>query len=201
MCDPITLSGVAVGAAAASAGLGIHGQRMQKKSQEQYNQRLMDANAQQMQENRDLATRAYLDQVAASNTQLSEAREAVAASNFDKSRQAMEAKGAALASAAEAGIYGVSLTGLLDDFNRQEAMFRHRNEQNLVFKQQANALTVRGHFTEALGRTAQIKPFQPGPVAPVDYLGPILQVVQTGATAGMKAKAGAAKGSGSSDGE
>lgn len=202
MCVPLLAAAaiVSVVASAASAGLSVYGQQQQRKVQVEYQNRFMDANAQQMQENRDLATRAYLDQASAAHTQLSETREATAAANFDKSRQGAEARGATLASAAEAGVYGVSLDGLLADFHRQEDMFRTRNEQNLVFKQQATASQVRGYHSEATSRTNQIKPYLPGPIAPVDYVGPALQVVKDGSAFFMRFKAGAAKGSGTNGG-
>ena len=182
MCEPVSL---VVGASLLSAVTSIYGQQQQQSAQMDYQSKLMAANEQQMVENRDIATKAYLDQAAAANVQLAESREATAAANFDQARKGEEARGAALASASEAGVFGVSLTGLLDDFHRQEAMFTTRNEQNLVFKQQQTASAVRGYHTEAAARTAKVKPYQPGPVAPVDYIGPILKVAQTGGSAWM----------------
>mgnify|MGYP003393020195 CR=1 FL=1 len=164
----------------AGAGMSMYGQQVNKSAQEDYQQRLADANQKQMFQNRDLATRAYLDQANASNTRLSETREAVAAKNFDQSRKSMEAKGTAIASAAEAGVYGVSLTGLLKDFDRQEAMFSHRNEMNLINTQQQTVRANRGYHQEAEARSMSIQPYQPSPVAPVDYAGPLLSVAQTG---------------------
>lgn len=174
-----------VAVTAASAALSIHGQMQNQSSQVKFQTSQMDANDKQMRSNRDLATRAYLDQANAANLNLSESREAVAAKNFDQSRKAMEAKGTAIAAAAEAGVYGVSLTGLLEDFDRQEAMFTHRNEMNLISKQQQTSRVVQAYQYEAEGRRQSIQPYQPAPVAPVDYAGPLLQVAQSGIQAGM----------------
>ncbi len=190
MCEPVTiLATAAVVASAASAALSVQGQVQQRKAQVSYQNRLTEANVKQMQQNRDLATKAYLDQATAANRQLAETREATAAANFDKSRQAAEARGQVLASAAESGVHGVSLAGLLADFHRQEDMFRSRNEQNLLFKQQQVGTQVVGYHSEATARAQSIQPYQPSPIAPVDYFGPALQVVQTGASAGMSAYA------------
>lgn len=183
MCVPL-LAAAAITSlvvSAASAGLSIAGQRQQQSAQMDYQTRLMAANQRQMQQNRDLATKAYLDQVSAAHAQLAETREAAAASNFDQARKSAEARGAVLASASEAGVYGVSLGSLLDDFYRQESMFAQRNEQNLLFKQQATASQVSAYHSEALARTQRVQPYQPSPVAPVDYAGPLLQVVKSGA--------------------
>ncbi len=169
----------------AGAGMSMYGQQVNKSAQEDHQQRLSDANKKQMHQNRDLATRAYLDQANAANTRLAETREAVAMKNFDQSRKAMEAKGTAIASSAEAGVYGVSLTGLLEDFDRQEAMFSYRNEMNLINAQQQTSRATKGYYQEAEARRMSIQPYQPAPVAPVDYAGPLLQVAQTGLSAGM----------------
>lgn len=201
MCEPVTIMATAaVVASAASAGLGIQGQIQQRKAQVEYQNRLTEANAKQMQENRDLATEAYLNQATAANRQLAESREAAASANFDRSRQAIEARGQVLVSGAEAGVYGVSLNDLLADFHRQEDMFRGRNEQNLLFRQQQTAAQVRGYQSEAFARALAVKPYQPSPIAPVDYFGPALQVVKDAGTTGMRLQGGAAKGVGKAGG-
>jgi hypothetical protein len=188
----------ALAVSAASAGLSVYGQQQQQKAQVKYQNSLQEANQKQMEQNRDLATRAYLDQASAANNQLAQSREAAAAANFDQSRETLQARGAAIASAAEAGVYGGSLDALLSDFGRHEGMFASRNEANLIYKQQQTAAQIKGYHTEATGRAAGIQPYQPSPVAPVDYFGPALQVVQTGVNTGLNYKAAASKGANSS---
>lgn len=200
MCVPLlAVAAASLLVSAASAGFSIAGQEQKQKAEASYQTRLMQNNEQQMQENRDLATKAYLDQASAANTQLSETREASAVANFDKARQGAEARGAALAAAGDAGVYGVSLDALLSDFHRQEAMFTQRNNQNLVMKEQATAQQISGFRNEAQARSKMLKPYQPGPLAPVDYVGPALAVVQSGANSYMNFNAGANRGAGIRD--
>jgi hypothetical protein len=194
MCDPVTIGIVAVGVAAASAGLSVYGQQQQQKAQVSYQNKLVDANAKQMEQNRDLATRAYLDQANAAHANLSQSREAAAASNFENKRETMQARSSAVAAAADSGVYGGSLDALLSDFDRHEAMFANRNATNLLYKQQQAAAAVKGYHSEATARTNGIQPFQPGPVAPVDYLGPALQVVQSGTNTYFNVQSAANKG-------
>jgi hypothetical protein len=197
MCDvisPTVLLVTALAVSAASAGLSVYGQQQQQKAQVSYQARLQEANQKQMEQNRDLATRAYLDQANAAHAQLAQSRESAAAANFDQHRETLQAKGAAIASSAEAGVYGGSLDALLTDFGRHEAMFANRNATNLIYKQQQTAAQVKGYHTEATGRSAGIQPYQPSPVAPVDYFGPALQVVQSGANSGLNYYAAADKG-------
>lgn len=178
MCEPISL---AMGAMALSsvggAALSIKGQENQRKSAVAYQNLQVQANDRQMKENRELSTKAYLDQANAANLNLAQTREATAASNQDQRTKGAEARSATMVAAAEGGVNGLSLHALLDDFHRQEDMMITRNEQNLVFKQQQTATQTEGFRDTAAGRIAQIRPFIPGPIAPVDYFTPALSIV------------------------
>jgi len=154
---------------------------MQQNAQGKYQQQLVDANAKQMQENRDVATRAYLDQSYAANNQLAQLREQAAASNFDEERKAMEARASVLASAADANVDGVSLESMLNTFHQFEAMATTRNEQNLIFRKQQVAAQVQSYRNEAQARILGVQPYTPSPLAPVDYVGPALRVAESGA--------------------
>ena len=181
MCEPATIAviagSVAVAASAASAGLSISGQQQQRKSAVAYQNLQVQANDRQMKENRELATKAYLDQANAANLNLAQTREATAATNQEQGTKSAEARSATMAAAAEGGVSGLSLNALLGDFHRQEDMFLTRNEQNLLFKQQQTATQTQGFQDTAAGRIAQVKPFIPGPIAPVDYFTPALSIV------------------------
>jgi len=186
MCDFGVISGPTIAmtisavAAAASASMSIVGQQQQRKSMQQYQDLQVKANEAQMRENRALATKAYLDQAVAANEGLAQSAQATAAANFDARVKRLQAEGSAKAAAAEGGVEGLSLQSILADFHRQEDMMLTRNEQNLLFKKQQTANEIEGFGNQAAGRIAQVKPYIPGPVAPVDYAGPILGVVNTG---------------------
>ena len=165
---------------AAQTALDIYQQQQNRQITVDYENRQNVANKVQMDTNRDLATRAYLDQATAAHAQLSETRESAAAQNFSKSLEAMKAKGAALTSAGESGVSGNSLHGLLEDFDRQENMFRTINAQNLLFQQQQMSRQVKAYQTEAVARTKSVMPVQLAPVAGVDYIGPVLRAGQQG---------------------
>ncbi len=177
MCEPLTIAaGAAVLTSAVSAGLSIQGQTMKRSAEVEYQNRQVEANRAQMRENRDLATKAYLDQALAIQANLAETREATAAQNYDTSVKRQQAEGSTIAAAAEGGVEGLSLHALLADFHKQEDMFLTRNEQNLIFKQQQSSRETRGLQNQATSRIAQIKPIVPGPIAPVDYFSPLLGI-------------------------
>ncbi|OQW34871.1 MAG: hypothetical protein A4E20_01455 [Nitrospira sp. SG-bin2] len=182
-------------ATAASAALSIQGQTQQRKAAVAYQNLQVQANQEQMRENRELATKAYLDQAVQANQSLSETRISIAEQNFDTQRKSAEARAATITAAAEGGVNGVSLYGLLDDFHRQEAMFKSRNDANLLFKERQTAASITNAANTASGRIMQVKPYIPGPIAPVDYFGPALGVVNSGAKTVMTGIASAEAGS------
>lgn len=173
MCEPVSITlGVL---AVASAATSIIGQNTQRQAQKGYQNKLVEANKAQMEANRSIATRSYLDQAEQANNNLAQEREAAAVSNQDTSIQASKARGEVVTAGAEAGAGGLALDGLLMDFHQQESMFRAHNDQNLVFKQQQTASVIKGDRNQAVSRIAQIQPYIPSPIAPVDYVGPFLQ--------------------------
>lgn len=166
--------------AVAGAVTSIIGQNQQRQDQKGYRNKLVQANQAQMDENRSIATTAYLDQAAQANNNLAQERIGAAESGQDQTTKRLQAQGAVNAAGAEAGAGGTALSSLMDDFHRQESMFRSHNDQNLLFKQQQTATSIRGEQGQATSRIAQIKPYQPSPIAPADYIGPALQAVGTG---------------------
>jgi hypothetical protein len=184
MCEPTTiLLAASVILAATSASLTIVGQRQQAATQEEYQQRLMDANAKQMMQNRELATESFLAQTAQEYKRLGETREASSAATLDKSIEGDKARGAVMAAAADAGAGGVSLTGLLNDFHRQEATFGLRYATNLEYRADQTDFNVSTLRSQAQSRILSIAPYQGAPIKPVDYAGPLLQATASGLNA------------------
>lgn len=155
------------------------GQNTQRQAQKGYQNNLVEANKEQMSENRTIATTAYLDQAAQSNVALAQEREAAAQSNQNTATQGLQARGAVQAAGAESGSGGLALDSLMADFNRQEGMFRASNDRNLLFKQQQTASYNQSQMVQAQGRIAEIRPYIPSPIAPVDYIGTSLQAAQS----------------------
>ena len=183
MCPPIVVAVAAVAIAAASAATSVVGQTQARNAKKEFQARQLAANKKQLRDNRELATRAFLDQAIAANTNLAEATEAAAASNQDIRTRKVRSQGEVLAAAAEGGVAGLSLQALLADFDRQEGLFFARNEQNLIFKRQQTARQIEGFEEQAESRIAQVSPFIPSPVANIDFAGPLLSIAQSGAGA------------------
>jgi hypothetical protein len=184
MCEPITLTTglliASVTLAAAGTAMSIHGQRQQAETQAGYQRQLVEANQRQMAQNRELATDSFLAQTAQEYVKLKESREATGAAIQDKAIEGQAARAKVLTAAAEAGVDGVSLTGLLNDFHRQEATFGLRYNTNLEYRTQQTDFNVATLEDQAKARILGTAPYIPAPIKPVDYFGPIATGVQQG---------------------
>ena len=110
MCDPATI-GAIVGVA--SAGAGYAGQRQQAKAQAAYQAQSAAAERQRA-----------LQEQSSIRMQQAQQQEATARELEQVSRKSREALGRARVSAGEAGVSGVSVQALMDDYTRQEAGYR-----------------------------------------------------------------------------
>ncbi|MDH5667218.1 MAG: hypothetical protein OEY86_04320 [Nitrospira sp.] len=193
MCLPLAAAAPLV-ISMVSAGASIAGQAAQQDAHGKYQQKVVDANEAQMQQNRDVATKAFLDQAYAANNQLAQMREQAAASKFDEERKALEARAATLAAAAAANVDGVSLGSMLQTYFMHEAMFNTRHDQNLIFKKQQSAVQIGSYRSEAEARILGVQPYTPAPLAPVDYVGPSLRIAESGLDVYTKLSRGTTKG-------
>ena len=166
--------------AAASAALTIQGQRVNASQQEEQQKRLVAANAEQMAQNRALATESFLAQSSQEMVKLGEEREAAGQASFSKHLEGEQARGTVKAAAAEANVDGVSLSSLLSDFYRQEATFNNRYATNLSFREKQSSYVQQSLFEQANARRLSTAPYQPSPIAPVNYAGPLLNATQQG---------------------
>lgn len=156
MCDPISVavgtalgatgSTAAVGAVGASTLLGVGssvasyaGQRQQAKQQRRYQNQAMEAERQRaIQEQQSIRMRQAQEQEA-TNRELG-----------DVAMKAREARARATTSAGEAGVAGMSVDALIDDYTRQEAAYRVGvgRQQEMRDLQTGLALTDAGFRTQ-----------------------------------------------------
>lgn len=178
MCEPTSiLAAVSV----AQAGLSIVGQQQQHKAQVQYQIAEAEARNEQILSNRTMASHAYIQQLTQENLAKSQEDQSNAEQAKDLAIQRMKAQGTAKAEAADAGVDGQSLGGLIFDFERQESMVLGRLDLNQQFRDQARVGRAQGYGLQLEQRSSQIPAYRPSPVAGVDYLTPILGIAKTGA--------------------
>ena len=135
MCDPVTLTTIAV----VSGGAQYIGQRRMARQQARYQARASEMERQRaMQEQSAMRIRQAQEQEAA-NRELA-----------DVSLKARESLAKARTSAGEAGVSGASVEALLDDYTRQEAAYRIgiSRQRELQDVQTGLALTDAGYRTQ-----------------------------------------------------
>ena len=177
MCDPVTI-GVTMGLA--QAGLSIHGQQQQAKTQER------------VQKNATLAEQQrHLQEMSA--MRLRERQEKVAAAQGiqQSTKKAREARSTARVSAGESGVAGLSVDALINDLTRQEAEYSFSVQQQQQFNQVNRDLAFQDGAMQSRMNLLSINK----PIAQPNYLGAALEGASTGLSAyGAMSKAGIGQG-------
>ena len=163
MCEIVTLTALALGAA--SAGSQVMGQRQQAKTQAK-----VQANASAAERQR------YLQEVSSMRTQQGQEEIAAAQRIQESTRKAREARATARVSAGEAGVAGLSVDALISDLTREEANYRFANTQQTQMNDVNRSLQLRDAGLGFTNNTLRIN----RPIEKPDYLGAALGGAQTG---------------------
>lgn len=163
MCPPAILVAVAMGAA--QAGLSIHGQRQQAKTQEK-----VQKNASKAEQQR------YLQEMKAMRMQERQEGIASAQQRQQITQRAREARATARVSSGEAGVSGLSVDALMNSFTQNEAKALHSITQQEEFNSQNRALGITDSKMRSSSKLLSIN----RPIAQPDYAGAVLSGAQTG---------------------
>ena len=163
MCEPVTLTALALGAA--SAGTQVMGQRQQAKTQAKVQKNASAAERQR-----------YLQEVSSMRIQQGQEQVAAAQRIQESTRKAREARSTARVSAGEAGVAGLSVDALINDLTREEASYNFATQQQT----QMNDVNRTMQLDQAgLGFTNNMLRIN-RPIEQPDYLGAALSGAQTG---------------------
>jgi len=163
MCEPATLTALALGAA--SAGSQVVGQRQMAKTQAK-----AQANASAAERQR------YLQEVSSMRIQQGQEEVAAAQRVNESARKAREARATARVSAGEAGVAGLSVDALINDLTREEASYNFATQQQL---QMSNVNRTMQLDQAGLGFTNNMLRINK-PIEGPDYLGAAIGGAQTG---------------------
>lgn len=155
---------IAIVVAIASAVVTYQQQQAAAEAQARFQTDLMRAQEETIKQNAALANEAYMNQTKALQERQRQADERSAQAEQQVAREAQAARSTAMVAAGEAGVAGLSVTALLDDFSAQEARFRLASETNLDYERRQTELDIAGLRGEAEGRINQMKPYKPEPV-------------------------------------
>ena len=166
MCPPAAIAAVALGAA--QAGMSIHGQRQQAKTQEK------------MQKNASLAERQrHLQEMSASRLRERQEMTSAAQAIQESTKKAREARATGRVSAGEAGVAGLSVDALLNDMTRKEAEYSFSVQQQQQFQAINRDLAFQDGAMQSRMNLLSINK----PIAQPNYLGAVLDGAQTGMSA------------------
>lgn len=173
MCNPaVALAGVQIG----KALLSFAGRSQQANAQQSFEAARTRARQQQINQNAELANRAYIQKAEAENRRLGQEQIRASQEAQDIQIERLEAQGNAEAAAAHAGVAGLSVQNLLNNYQRAEARYRDRIRQNVELVAEDVERRKDAYREEAKGRAASIPPYAPEPVERPSFLGTALQV-------------------------
>jgi len=158
-------SKLAIGAGVAQAGLGIAGQKASAKAQATAQARSSKAEVER-----------YRQQTNAARINQRFKMEEEAQQLQSASIKAMKARATARVSAGEAGVAGKSVDALLDDFSRQESMYRFGLTRQGKQRDIATNLQLKDINQQSYNTLLQINQ----PIEQPDYAGAIFGAVNTG---------------------
>lgn len=140
MCGPTALALTSFGIGAAKSVFGFVGQRRQHAENERFRE-----------VNRVASNEAAITRYGALQTRQLQEQEAAAAQNFDINVNATRARSAAIASASEGGVSGLSVDALVNDFATQAGRQTEATNRNL----EMNEAYLRGEMeaTQAQARS------------------------------------------------
>lgn len=155
---------------------GVIGEQQQANQEKGYNEALRAANEAQRQLTIKTATQSYVAQADAENTRLAQEDAAASAEAHDARVRGARAAAEARVDAQSAGVTGLSMGALFDDFNRQtlrytDAVQRARDD-DLV----AAGIRKAGFKREAENRIASHDAFIPRPVSEPSLFGSALKI-------------------------
>lgn len=158
----IAIIGIVI--AIVSAVVAYQQQQAAAQAQAKYQTDMMRAQEEAMRQNAALANEAYMNQTKALQERQRQSDEMHAQQEQQVGREAQAARSTAMVAAGEAGVAGLSVTALLDDFSAQEARFRLSSQSNLDFEHRQTGLEVAGLRGETEGRINQMQPYRPEPI-------------------------------------
>lgn len=159
MCDPITIAaGTMMAGGAVSSIVAQNNSRQVAKGNENA---MKNAQDDVIIENRKRATHDYLRDVRLEQLQSEQENQALTEKSGDLARNTLEAKGTAVASAAERGVAGRSLDTILADFDFQQNQEVGRLRINQQMKDQQHQENAGGYADQFSARVTAEKPYVP----------------------------------------
>jgi hypothetical protein len=180
MCDAATaIAATSLAIGTISSGASFIGQSQAASQQADYQNQLAEQRNQQMLANRQLALASYYDKIAQEQLAQQQADASASQALTQQAVASASAQAAARVSAGEAGVAGLSLEQLLQDYDMQEAQFRDSVLTQRDWQADQSGYNMNAAQREAKARIDSIQPYIPAPVTMPSLLTSFLQIGST----------------------
>jgi len=176
MCDPATLAATTLIIGATSSISSYVGQAQAAQAQVSYQSQLEVARNQQIQENAQIANASLRNEYTLEGQRQLQDSAKASQDIQQESTAALKAKATAQVSAGEAGVEGLSVDQLMEDFDRQEGQYRDSVTNNREMSAAQSQMNMTAMQAQAQGQIASIRPYVPSPVVQPSFLTPLLQI-------------------------
>lgn len=176
MCEPTTIALIGLAVTVAATGYGMYQQSEQAAAQNKYQDKMEAARNKQIEENYALSVSSANAQYRALQDRTGQETEAASQKALDLARQGAEARSTARVAAGEAGVSGLGVNALLNDFMAQEARSREAISTNLGYSKDQLVSEMEGVRAQAQGRIASVVPYMRTPVDTPNYFGGAMRV-------------------------
>jgi hypothetical protein len=154
----------------------LYQQSQQTAQQNKYQQRLAENRDKQIEDNYELSVASANQQYRQLQNRQQQESEAASQKEIQASREGAQARSTARLAAGEAGVSGLSVNALLQDFMGQEARYRDAVKTNAGYANDQLREEMKGVEAQASGRIASITPYIKQPVDRPNYIGGALRV-------------------------
>lgn len=173
MCSPAL---VMAGFGLAETGFQIVQGYQDAATAKVYQDQLIKQSQQQQALNRQLALESYSRQADAENTRLAQEEAAATERTLQANIRAARAAAEARVDATHAGVAGISVNSLYDEFARENARYTDAIRMSREHDRIATALRKQGFGAEARNRVLSFTPYQPRPIEEPSLIGSLLKI-------------------------
>lgn len=145
-------------------------------TQRNYQAALIKQSADQQALNTQLALESYGRQVNAENTRVGQENATATEQILQSNIRAAKASATAAVDTAHAGVTGLSIDGLFDEFSRENSRYNAAIRLSRENDMTAAELRKKGFQAEAENRILSFQPYQPRPIEQPSLLGALLKI-------------------------
>ena len=172
----VVISIISIAVSVASAAVAYQQAQQNAQNQARTQKEMVEAQNETIRQNSALANAAYINDTKQLQNRQQEEAAAAYAREHGVQLEAEKTTARAITAAGEAGVSGLSVSALIDDYTRQEVDYRFQSQTQLENQRKQTESQLRGEQIQGQGRVDSVKPYMPQPVSYPSLLGAALRV-------------------------